>query len=107
MNKTSMTKHSFYTDMHPVIQLIGAVTHSHTVRVLARACAGPWMELSLSTGTGLNSREDRMAPIQQHSSLAPQYPTLAFLPYRMPPASLCITKHYTITKAISLLRLQS
>lgn len=71
-SKSSQYDHNMYhtrAPCHPAYS--HPVTHSHAVRELARPCAGLWMKLSLSTGTGLNSKEDRMAPIQQHSSLAP------------------------------------
>lgn len=69
--------HHTHTHTHThvlcVTQLTVPVTHSHTARDLARTCAGLWMKLSPSTGTGLNSSEDRMAPTQKHSSLAPRH----------------------------------
>lgn len=71
----------------------------HTVTELARACAGLWMKRSLSTGNGLNSKEERMAPVQRHSSLATHHHTLctlASLPYRTSPALWFITKDCTI-----------
>lgn len=57
-NKPAMIKNPLFSNTHThthVIQFTALVlvTHSHTVRELARTCAGLWMRLSLSTGTGL------------------------------------------------------
>lgn len=40
-----------FTHKHSCISHSARVTHSHTARDLARACAGLWMKLSVSTGT--------------------------------------------------------